>query len=232
MTTFKNACTALVVATTAFLGLAQVATASPVPANFEPGSVSFVSPSTGFLLGTSPCAHVPCTAVLTTTNGGEAWKRVATPSASFASSVSRYPASVSQLVFADASDGWAYGNSLWATYNGSTSWRQVDLGGPVFSLNSSAHVAFAVVGSCSPSGAKCPVPALHLERSTVGSRTWQTVPGVSGYGNTALIAVSGENAWVSLSPRGHGAAMIWATTDGGTQWHSLPGLLLPTFSVH
>ncbi len=222
MTTFKNACTALVVATTAFLGLAQVATASPVPANFEPGSVSFVSPSTGFLLGTSPCAHVPCTAVLTTSNGGKAWKRVATPSASFASSVSRYPASVSQLVFADASDGWAYGNSLWATYNGSTSWQQVNLGGPVFSLNSSAHVAFAVVGSCSPSGAKCPVPALHLERSTVGSRTWQTVPGVSGYGNTALIAVSGENAWVSLSPRAHGAAMIWATTDGGTQWHSLP----------
>ena len=79
MTTFKNACTALVVATTAFLGLAQVATASPVPANFEPGSVSFVSPSTGFLLGTSPCAHVPCTAVLTTTNGGKAWKRVAAP---------------------------------------------------------------------------------------------------------------------------------------------------------
>ncbi len=112
MTTFKSTCTALLVGATSVFGLAQVAAAAPVPANFEPGSVSFVSASKGFLLGTSPCSHIPCTAVLTTSNGGKAWTKVAAPSASFASSASRYHASVSQVVFANASDGWAYGDAF------------------------------------------------------------------------------------------------------------------------
>ncbi|HTT91928.1 MAG TPA: hypothetical protein VMF65_20405 [Acidimicrobiales bacterium] len=222
MTTFKNTCVALLAGATTIFGLAQVAAAAPVPANFEPGSVSFVSATKGFLLGTSPCTHEPCTAVLTTSNGGKAWTRVTAPSASFASTASRYHASVSQLVFANASDGWAYGNSLWATYNGAAKWQQVTLGGPVYSMNSSAHVAYAVVGNCSPGGTTCLTPSLKLERSDVGSHSWHVVPGVTGYGTSALIAVNGENAWVSLSPKDHGAARLWTTSDGGVQWHSLP----------
>ncbi len=208
----------------AFFGLAQVAeaAAAPVPAKFEPGSVSFVSPSLGYLLGTSHCSHAPCTAVLTTANGGKAWTKTAAPGASFATTATRYVASVSQLLFANASDGWAYGDSLWATYNGAKTWQQVDLRGPVFALNSSKDVVYAVVGNCSPSGAKCATPALRLERSSVGSHSWHTVPGLTGYGTSALVAVNGENAWVSLSPLDHGAAKLWSTTDGGTTWHSLP----------
>jgi hypothetical protein len=222
MITFKHTCTALLVGATSIFGLAQVAGAAPVPANFEPGSVSFVSASKGFLLGTSHCAHIPCTAVLTTSDGGKAWTKAAAPSASFASSASRYHASVSQVVFANASDGWAYGDSLWATYNGAGKWQQVSLGGPVFSLTSSADMAYAVVGDCFPSGTTCPDPVLKLERSTVGSRSWQVVPGVTGYGTSALIAVSGQNAWVSLTPKDHGADLLWDTSDGGAKWHSLP----------
>jgi photosystem II stability/assembly factor-like uncharacterized protein len=222
MTTFKNTCTALLISATAFLGLAQVASATPVPTNFEPGSVSFVSASEGFLLGTSPCGHAPCTAVLATSDGGRTWTRVAAPGASFASTASRYPASVSQVVFANASDGWAYGNSLWATYNGARSWQRLNLGGPVFSLNSSARVAYALVGSCSPGANSCQTPILRLERSSVGSRSWQPVPGISRYGTSAIIAANGDNAWVSLAPRDHGPAMVWTTSDGGAKWHSVP----------
>jgi photosystem II stability/assembly factor-like uncharacterized protein len=222
MTTFKNTCTALLVGATTFFGLAQVAAAAPVPANFEPGSVSFVTASKGFLLGTSPCGHIPCTAILSTADGGKTWTKVAAPGVSFASTASRYPASVSQLVFATASDGWAYGNSLWATYNGAGTWQHLNLGGPVFSLDSSAHEAYAVVGSCSPGSSNCAEPALKLERSAVGSKSWEKVPGISGYGTAAVIAVNGENAWVSLSPKDHGADLVWSTTDGGAKWHSLP----------
>ena len=131
-------------------------------------------------------------------------------------------ASVSQVVFAGPSDGWAYGNSLWATYDGAHTWQQVDLDGPVLSLNSSAHFAYALVGNCSPGAANCQGPALRLERSVVGSEKWAPVPGISGYGTSAIIAVNGANAWVSMVPRDHGAAMIWTTADGGAKWHSLP----------
>ena len=220
--TIRNTCAALLIGATAFLGLAQVATAAPVPANFEPGSVSFVSASTGFLLGTSPCGHAPCTAVLTTSDGGHAWARAAAPGASFASPASRYPGSVSQVVFADATDGWVYGNSLWATYDGAHTWQRVNLRGPVFSLATSTEVAYALVGNCSPNGSDCQSPQLRLERSNVGSGSWQIVPGISGYGTSAIIAANGENAWVSVSPRDHGAALLWTTADGGASWHSLP----------
>jgi photosystem II stability/assembly factor-like uncharacterized protein len=224
MTTFKNACTALLVGSMAFFGLAQVAEAAadPVPAHFEPGSVSFVSPSLGYLLGTSPCGHAPCTAVLSTANGGKAWAKMSAPDASFATQGTRYVASVNQILFANASDGWAYGDSLWATYNGAKTWQQVDLHGPVFAFDSSAQVAYAVVGSCAPNGSKCPDPVLRLERSSVGSHSWQTVRSLAGYGTSALLAVNGKSAWVSLFPKDRGAAMLWATTDGGATWHSLP----------
>jgi photosystem II stability/assembly factor-like uncharacterized protein len=220
--TFRNTGAALLIGATAFLGLPQVAMAAPVPANFEPGSVSFVSASAGFLLGTSPCGNAPCTAVLTTSDGGHAWARAAAPGASFASPVSRYPASVSQVVFAGATDGWLYGNALWATYDGARAWQPINLHGPVYFLASSARVAYAVVGNCSPRGTGCQAPQLRLERSNVGSRSWQIVPGITGYGTSAIIAANGDNAWVSLSPRNHGAALLWTTADGGATWHSLP----------
>jgi photosystem II stability/assembly factor-like uncharacterized protein len=222
MMKFRNTCTAVLAGAITFLGLAQVAAAAPVAANFEPGSVSFVSGSRGFLLGTSPCRHAPCTALLATSDGGRIWEPVAAPGASFASTGARSGASVSQVVFAGPSDGWAYGYSLWATYDGAHTWQKVDLGGPVLSLNSSGHFAYALVGSCSPGAANCPGPAMRLERSVVGSEKWAPVPGISGYGTSAIISVNGDNAWVSMAPRDHGAAMIWTTADGGAKWHRLP----------
>ena len=119
---------------------------------------------------------------------------------SFASPVPGYPASVSQVVFADATDGWLYGNSLWATYNGAHTWRPINLHGPVFSLASSASVAYALVGNVRQRGGR-QAPQVRLERSSVGSSSWQIVPGISGYGTSAIITANGENAWVSLSPR-------------------------------
>ena len=222
MISMRKVWAALAVGATAFFGIAPVVTAAPVPSHFEPGSVSFISASKGFLLGTSPCAHAPCTALLETTNGGKQWAKVAGPGAPFASQASRSPQSVSQVVFANAADGWAYGESLWATYDGAASWQRVNLGGLVFSLASSAGVVYAVVGSCSPGVGGCQTPTLRLEMATIGSSSWQSVPGVAGYGSWALLAVSGGSAWVSLSPRHFGAALIWTSADGGANWHSLP----------
>ena len=220
MMNFRNTCTAVLAGAITFLGLAQVAAAAPVPANFEPGSVSFVSGSRGFLLGTSPCGHAPCTAVLATSDGGNTWAPVAAPGASFAATAGARP-SVSQVVFAGASDGWAYGNSLWATYDGAHTWQN----GPRWPRTFAEQfrpLCLCISGELFAGAANCQGPALRLERSVVGSEKWAPVPGISGYGTSAIIAVNGANAWVSMVPRDHGAAMIWTTADGGAKWHSLP----------
>jgi hypothetical protein len=222
MRTVTISCSALLVGGAIFFGTAQAATASPVPTHFEPGSVSFVSASTGFVLGTSPCANAPCTALVTTANGGQSWERVATPPASFASASSPSSVSVSQVLFANASDGWVYGPTLWATYNGAGNWAEVKLGGPVYLLATTAHEVYAVVGSCSPSANNCPTPALRLERSAVGSPVWHTVAGISGYGTTGLLNAKGDDAWVSFPPKNTGPVMIWRTSDSGGTWQRLP----------
>lgn len=184
--------------------------------------MSFVSSSKGFVLGTSHCAKLPCTEVVTTSDGGKTWSKVAAPKDSFASAASRYSASVSQLVFANKNDGWAYGNAIWQTTNGASSWKQISLGGPVFSLASSATEAYAVVGSCSPGTKKCTAPTLKVERTAVGSNSWQKVPGVTGYGDLAMLAVSGQNAWVATPSKSGAADLLWTTKNAGATWHSLP----------
>jgi hypothetical protein len=129
---------------------------------------------------------------------------------------------VSQVLFTNATDGWLYGPSLWATTDGATAWQQVNLGGPVFSLAASGETVYAIVGSCFPGTNGCQTPSLRLEQAAVGSGSWQAVPGISGYGSTGLLTVNGDNVWVSLAPRHFAAASIWTSSDGGARWHTLP----------
>lgn len=223
MSIVRVPCAAIVVAAAGFFGTAAVATTTPVPAHFEPASVSFISASTGFVLGTSPCPNAPCSALLSTVNGGKTWAVVTAPPAPFAAASSPSSASVSQVVFASATDGWVYGPTLWATYNAAASWAQVKLGGPVYLLATSAQEAYAVVGTCSPGANNCPRPGLRLARATVGSSVWHSVPRVSGYGTTALLTVNGSDAWVSFRPSSDtGAVMIWGTANDGSTWRRLP----------
>ena len=58
----------------------------PVPAGFEPQSVTFVSASEGWVLGTAPCAAKPCTSVVRTLNGGRTWQGIPAPVAALSSS--------------------------------------------------------------------------------------------------------------------------------------------------
>ena len=50
-----------------------------VPAGAAPASVSFVSSSTAFVLGSTRCGHAPCTLVLRTRDRGRSWSRVSAP---------------------------------------------------------------------------------------------------------------------------------------------------------
>ena len=54
-------------------------TGVPVPAHTSPASVSFISASTGFVLGAAPCTHRPCTVILRTLDRGRSWRSVSAP---------------------------------------------------------------------------------------------------------------------------------------------------------
>ncbi len=220
MKTTKNILIALVVGAPLIFA-SSGASGAPATGGFGPVSVSFVSPSQGFVLGTSPCAHAPCTSVLTTGNGGTSWSvRAALPASVPDPAASEPPSGVSEITFANPSDGWVFGPALWATTNGGAAWHQKKLGGPVLSLTAAGGYVYAVVASCYETSGSCS-PSLRLERSPVQQNGWHAVAGISGHGTQVLLASQGASVWVALWPSSAGPASVW-TTSGGTSWHRDP----------
>lgn len=127
----------------------------PVAAGFEPGSVTFVSTTTGYVLGADPsCKAQNCPSLVRTTDGGANWVSIPAPPAAY---VARDTAqgvvtgtAVSELRFADPMDGWAYGPALFATHDGARTWQRVNLGGTVISLETAGGYVDAVVSPCAP----------------------------------------------------------------------------------
>ena len=101
--------------------------AGPVPKGFAPASVTFVSASSGWVLGTAPCAKPPCTSVVRTTDGGRTWAGIAAPRAPLNVPAGAANSGVSTIRFANRTDGWAFGPDLWSTHDGGATWHQVPL---------------------------------------------------------------------------------------------------------
>ncbi|HUC05819.1 MAG TPA: sialidase family protein [Acidimicrobiales bacterium] len=163
---------------------------TPVPGGFEPGSVTFVSQETGFVIGIdSACAAGSCVAVARTTDAGASWVAIPAPIAGF---VNRYSSSstapaVSEVRFADELDGWIFGPSLFATHDGGATWQQVKVSGSVIALETSGGYVDAVVSPCS-AGQECS-GALHLMQAPVSGGVFTTVlsgPVVSSSGAVGL----------------------------------------------
>jgi hypothetical protein len=120
---------------------------------FDPYSVTFVSPNTGWALGTAPCASAGhCLALRETTDRGRSWFARPLPAALLAAAEHRVggmPADLAQgpgsglnVRFANTSDGWIYGGLartpselsgteieavLWSTHDGGLIWKQQPL---------------------------------------------------------------------------------------------------------
>jgi photosystem II stability/assembly factor-like uncharacterized protein len=124
---------------------------TPVAAGFAPRSVTFVSPSDGFVLGAVPCASGSCVAIARTANAGRTWSMIPAPATTLSvPSPDGAPsaAGVSTIRFADPSNGWVFGPELWSTHDGGTTWARVAAGAspgrPVVALEvarGTVHVA-------------------------------------------------------------------------------------------
>jgi photosystem II stability/assembly factor-like uncharacterized protein len=167
----------------------------PVPHGFQPVSMTFVSASDGWVLGTAPCAQQPCTSVVRTTDGGRSWIGIPAP---------RYPLAETDLQrglrdirFADNLDGFAFGSQLWVTHDGGATWRHVPLPGSIGDLETSDGFVYAAVMT----GAN----AVTVYESPSSGGRWTPVPGlpanVPGNGWLGMITLHGPAAWIILGGR-------------------------------
>lgn len=141
--------------------LAGRATAGPVPSGFQPGDFTATGDLDWWVLGTTHCGRAQCLALARTTDGGRTFTAVPTPPSSTAEQ-----ATVGQLRFANARDGYAFGPELWSTHDGGRTWRQVPIG-YASELAAADGYAYAVVSGRGPS---------ELMRSPVGRDRWKVLP--------------------------------------------------------
>jgi photosystem II stability/assembly factor-like uncharacterized protein len=186
----------------------------PPPKVFEAQSASFVSAKTGFVLGTRNCSRLPCTALLEKTNdGGATWTSVPAPAVSLVPRFTASPASaVSSVRFENASDGWLFGPSLWATANGGKHWHKVTaVPGQIVDLAVSDGEVYV---SAEP--ARGGLNQARLYESRVGSSIWRRVPKVAPLN---LLTAFGKSVWAGSA---NGVTPgLWTSRDSGRHWSKL-----------
>ena len=194
-------------------------TAGYLPPNFVPSSVTWDSPSTGWVLGPAGtpghCANANpdiCTSVARTSDGGQTWHGLPAPSTGGPQSAT----GVTGLRFLNATYGWAFGPELWATDDGGERWHAVNTGGAaVTDLETASGRAFALFADCAPPAGSADTiafcSAYTLETTTAGSDTWTPVAGVPG-DLTSATAATGATTGTTTN----GSAVIELAGPAGT----------------
>jgi hypothetical protein len=211
-------------------------TAPPAaPPNFAATSVTFVSTTTGYVLGQAgtpghcgPPLRYICTSLAGTDDGGQTWHGVRAP----VTGVAKGPTGVSQLRFYNTSDGWAFGPQLWATHNGGKSWKQISTGGlRVTALETAGQRVFAVWAQCSGTGtgwaAGCTGQTLYS--AAPGSNRWAPVPGaaaglnLNATASAAALVLTGSRGYL-LPPSG---VLVSGPVSGPGGWQPVTGSAAP-----
>ncbi len=214
-----------------------------LPPNFQPYSVTWVSLSTGWIMGPAGtpghCGarqdSAICTSVARTGDGGATWHGLPAPPVGGPSGLT----GVTGLRFLNGLYGWAFGPELWATNDGGEHWRQVNTGNAsVTDLETVNGRAYALFGQCGTAGgnkiADC--SSYTLESVTAGSDAWAPVAGVPAgltAGSTAGSTVTGSavielaGAAGTVPATGYLAApdgTLYAGPLDGGAWHRVAAL--------
>jgi hypothetical protein len=195
----------------------------PVPPNFQPSSVTFVSADEAWVIGQAgtpgtcdnPDADI-CTSIARTDNAGQSWQGGPAPDTSGPSGAT----GVSGVRFLNGTDGWAFGPELWATDDGGKTWNRVNTDGArVTDLETSGGRAYALFATCTTgvSGFAADCTGYTLMTAAAGSDDWVAVgPATSGLTNggnatSAVLELTGSNGYL-LAPDG----TLYSGPIGGT----------------
>jgi len=182
-------------------------TGKPAPARSSATSVTFVSTQTAYVLATAPCAHRPCTEILRTGNRGGSWVALPAPS----EPISRPDGGgLWGLRFANPRHGFAFGNGLWETTNGASSWRRATAPARyVADLEVTPRGQLvALAAPCQFPTSNCP-GVLTLYRRSVAGGSWHVITATNGMAFDESIAVHRSAVWVLAGTQ------LWISTDGG-----------------
>jgi hypothetical protein len=191
--------------------------AVPFAGRLTPTSVTFVNGTVGAVIGqtTSSC-QAGCLAVAGTSDYGKAWSTADAPPAGPPNGSS----GVSQIRFLEQTNGWAYGPELYVTHDGGATWTKVGrLPGRVIDLATVGGSAFAVVASCSGTGANyadgCTRFALYT--SPYYSNSFQPVPGAAGNGlvEPGALQLTSQHGYLLAG------GMLFEGSPSGGAWHKM-----------
>ncbi|HTC71031.1 MAG TPA: hypothetical protein VK662_15780 [Acidothermaceae bacterium] len=179
-----------------------------------------MSATQGFVLGAQACtgtacgqgcASGSCATLASSVDGGKTWTNIgALPAALTGAS----PA-ITKVRFATASDGWAFDPQLWSTHDGGHTWTEQTTAGPVYDVEASGGVAYALVASCGTS--PC-IQGDRLLKTPVSSDGWTAISGPALPDGFGSIAAHANTIWVVVSG---GGTSTFDTITGGTSWHRL-----------
>jgi hypothetical protein len=204
----------------------------PVPPNFQPVSVTFVSTTTGWVIGQAgtpgKCANKDpyvCTSIARTSDAGKTWNGGPAP----ATTAPNGARGVSGIRFLDGTNGWAFGPELWATHDAGKTWSQVDThGARVTDLETAGDRAFALWATC-PGGATTGFAAnctsYTLMTTTASSDNWTPAGSATtgltdgGAATSAVLALTSKAGYL-LGPDG---TLYSGPLDGGWQKAGLTG---------
>jgi hypothetical protein len=196
----------------------------PVPANFQPSSVTFVNQRIGWVIGQAgtpgTCANKNpdiCTSIARTDDAGKTWHGGPAPDTTGPDG----PKGVSGIRFLDGVNGWAFGPELWVTHDAGNTWHQVNTGGQrVTDLEAVNGLAYALFASCSgTAGTGFAADCTSYTLKTADARTdnWVPVGGptndLTNAGNpaSAMVALTGTEGYL-LAPDG----TLYSGPIGGT----------------
>lgn len=202
---------------------------------FAPRSVTFISTQTGWVLGTVACASTrTCLQLRATTDAGRAWSLSSLPAGLVAAADRKVAGNEADLTdgagldvrFADAENGWIYGNlalapTLWSTHDGGRVWTKQSLSGfrngAIFDLDAGAgHVHLLWQNSAGDVRvASSPVTEDRWRDSSAGATLGNPAGGGEQLGSIVLAASTG---WlIEGNDRGtYGSARLGS--DG--RWHA------------
>lgn len=199
-----------------------------VPRGFRATSITWISPTQGWVLGAAPCGDRTCSYVLGTHDSGGTWQRVGRIGSPIAHIGLPEQPGVTEIRFATARVGFAFAPRLLRTTDGGHSWSVVPIPGDgrqILDLAGNHTTAFALVSPCGWQRFQGCAGQLTLWRThkLTGGR-WSRIPLKLPLGTRGDVAVSGPTVYV-VDPQEDLTGkrdVFYASTDGGRQFTSRP----------
>jgi hypothetical protein len=200
--------------------------AAGVPTGFIAESISWISPAQGWVLGTTSCGkagNCPTSDVIGTSDGGTTWRQIGKIAAPIPK-IGLASSGITEIRFATAKAGWAFGPGLWRTADGGKTWKVTPIPGhgkQVLSLAVSATAVYAIVSPCASGTGLCSSKPLITWRIATSGRSWIRMPVSLRLNVAADVAADGGSVYlVNPAVSTPHASQLFVSTDGGAHFAS------------